>query len=334
MFNQYKITCLCLILLTPLSVSADEKLDEACKNIEISDVKYFKVYEQQVYNTITLYCSSDHFDFPNFINSFKESANHLSVIGISKEDYSKVNTKIKFYIDKKVLPKLAIPEQDWEGDMEVNREGMVVTSDITSCDTSASNITAGGTCKKAFVEFAQIFNKVQAFQAHYKALVTKGQFQNIKRQWDDFLEVSKSQTIWELAINGALYKKSESASFRRPPDGQWIFMHPGLVIENVSASIDGEQLKEALILDVIGYNWWKQDIWYLPTGISVSLLYSDRPGISDSGESITLHFGNKYQLGFTRHDKNFEDGIFISFDLLEFVKNKKQNFKSYTSNFK
>jgi hypothetical protein len=149
----------------------------------------------------------------------------------------------------------------------------------------------------------------------------------LSKQWSAYLDSSRSMTPLELLINSAVYKRSETLQFSPPPKIQYIVLHPSLVIENVNDAIGGEKMKEALMIELGGANWWQQNTWYLPTGGSAIMVYSDRPGISEWGYGVALHFRSVYTVGYTRHDSN--DGVFISFDLLKLVQDKKKVLESF-----
>jgi hypothetical protein len=84
--------------------------------------------------------------------------------------------------------------------------------------------------------------------------------------------------------------------FSTPPTVQWIVLHPNIVAENVAASAGGEKVKEALMIELAGANWWKQEQWYLPTGGSITGVYADRADVSESGYGVALHFRSVYSI--------------------------------------
>jgi hypothetical protein len=151
-----------------------------------------------------------------------------------------------------------------------------------------------------------------------------------EKQWDDFLTKSRSQTLLELVINSALWRRdSEKGKFLAPPSMQLIVLHPSIVLEHVSAETDGNRSKEGIIFEIIGANWWRQSEWYQPSGASLVAVYSDRIGVSDWGGGFAAHFGNKFTVGAVK--RSGSTGIFISLDVLELVKDKKAMLDRYVS---
>jgi len=150
----------------------------------------------------------------------------------------------------------------------------------------------------------------------------------LSKQWGAFLDSSRSMTPLELLINSVLYKRNETLQFSESSKVQYIVLHPSIVIENVKAAVGGEKLKEALMIELAGANWWQQSTWYLPTGGALTTVYSDRPGVSNVGYGVALHFRSVYSIGYTRHGS--DNGVFISFDLLKLVEDKKKALASFT----
>jgi hypothetical protein len=186
------------------------------------------------------------------------------------------------------------------------------------CDSKAGGLGCGG----ALDEFLEYYNYAHNTFASEGARAVARTFSNLSKEWAAYLDSSRSFTPLELAINSALYKRNEGRQFAPPPNVQWIVLHPSLVIENVEDAVRGEQTKEALMIELAGANWWKQDKWYIPTGGSLIGVYTDRSGIDEIGYGIALHFRSVYSLGYARHDD--DDGIFISMDLLKFLQDKRK----------
>ncbi|MDH3448207.1 MAG: hypothetical protein OEO18_08705 [Gammaproteobacteria bacterium] len=329
MARIFAVAGLIAFLLMSATVSAQDGLIEGCENISAPDeVGYFKDFATQIRNAKILYCSKTPFNVPDYPDSFVSALDHLKAIGAKDTDLSAINAALALFLQDNRMPQMVAKNR---GRIEMNQAPYQVIGDIPDCDSRASALTTGGDCDQAIKEFVEIYNDGQAFYSLYQTIKTRGQIETVETRWDAFLEHSKSQTIWELALNGWLYKDSESAGFKRPPSGQWILLHPGLVIENVSDATDGDQTQAVLSLDVVGYNNWTREEWYIPSGISYNVLYSDRPDIKDWGNAVSLHFKSKYILGFSKHGDN--EGWFVSIDLLESLKEKKQHLEAYTGNF-
>lgn len=210
----------------------------------------------------------------------------------------------------------------------VLEENKVKVKDVRKCDVTVKAISSSGNCQSALMEFKRIYNFAHGTLSQPKALELVQYLDGLEKQWDDFYENGRSQTIWEMLINGKRFQSdNQEHKFMPPPDSQLIVMHPGLVIENVSDSLDGDQTKEAIMLEVIGINWWRNSKWYKPSGISAIALYTDRAGVEDVGYGLAIHFANKFTLGYSDHDG--ADGYFISVDLLELLKDKKTLLNEY-----
>jgi len=201
-------------------------------------------------------------------------------------------------------------------------------TNVSQCNNRANEIAPAQNCKSALKEFKAIYDFAEGTYAQPKALPLIKHLSDLEKEWDDFYKNSRSQTLLEMLINGALFQSdNQEHRFMSPPDSQIIFMHPGLVIENIDDAVDGNQTKEALMLELIGINYWRERDWYVPSGGSIIALYSDRPAIHDVGYGIAIHFANKFTLGYSDHGS--QEGYFISVDLLELLKDKKTLLNEY-----
>lgn len=183
-------------------------------------------------------------------------------------------------------------------------------------------LTQDDTCDPVIREFKAFYTHAHNAYADGARRAFRETIVSYSGEWKEFIDSSRGFTLLESAINGYLYKRSETANFQRPPDVQWVVLHPAFVIENVSDAVDGQQIDEGLAIDVVGVNWWRQDKWYIPSGGALTAVYSDRPLIQDWGYGIALYFGDAYTIGATWHDS--EQGIFISADLLKFLQDNKK----------
>jgi hypothetical protein len=336
--SSYLKAALIAILLVPTIANAQDAqeaqdapdaLEQACANIASPvSADYFGNFATQVHETQTRYCNQTPTEVPDYPASFLSATGHLKLLGATDDTLSDINRDLSGFAAQRRFPQMTVTSG---GQIVMNLRPYSVVGDVTDCELRAKALKTNGSCKQALDEFVAIYGQAQAFYSLYKTLVTQGQFKTLDQKWDAFLEHSRSQTLLELFVNGKIYKDSESASFRRPPDGQWILLHPGVVIENVAEAADGDETTESLSLDVIGYNIWNRDEWYIPSGISYTLVYSDRADVQDWGNAISIHFKSKYVLGFSEHDGDV--GWYVSIDLLEMLKDKKQTLQSYKSNF-
>ncbi len=193
------------------------------------------------------------------------------------------------------------------------------------CSMHAAIVAGGSDCGGALREFADYYNFAQNTYASHSAMVFASGVRQLGREWDAYLDNGRGFTPLELLVNSYLFKRNEKSYFTSPPDIQWIVLHPGLIIENVPAAVDGENTKEALMVEILGASWWRQDKWYLPNGGSLIAAYADRPGVKDLGYGIALHFRGRFSVGYTRHKGH--GGLLISYDLLKLVQDKQKVLK-------
>lgn len=158
----------------------------------------------------------------------------------------------------------------------------------------------------------------------FTAYETRIQLVGLSNQWDSYFESARAQTFADIAVTTIFEKKHFNHDYLvGPPERQWFVLHPNIVVENVQAAPDGENTKPALAIEWIGVNWWQDSIIGIPFGVSVTSIYSDRPGVDDVGLGATLYFDNKYAIGYVNHGG--DDGFFLSMDLLKlFEDNRKQ----------
>ncbi|MDD9893392.1 MAG: hypothetical protein OXT49_07805 [Gammaproteobacteria bacterium] len=194
--------------------------------------------------------------------------------------------------------------------------------------TEASGATS---CFLVIQDFIKIHQDIASLVNDSQLATTSKKLKSLRAQWKPFLEQMKGQTAWELLANRCIYKNNTD-SFSAPPDSQLVLMHPTLLIENVSAAADGDSIEEALGLEIVGINWWRQDKWYIPSGVSLLAVYSDRAGIDDTGYGLAVHFLSEYTFGYT--NRGGEDGYFVSMDVIKLFQNKKKAFDSYYEPYK
>jgi len=150
------------------------------------------------------------------------------------------------------------------------------------------------------------------------------------RAWDEYFTRARSQTFIELSLNTWIYKaelkKGENVP---PPDWQAIFLHPNAGFEYISEATDGEQLKEVLIMEWFGFNFWNAS---LPWGASFISTYSDRASVDNQGYGVILHIDNNYSIAYT--DRSGDSGVILTIDLLKLFEDKKTNLEKYKDNIK
>ena len=198
-----------------------------------------------------------------------------------------------------------------------------------SCESFAKAKSVNATCKLALEEFKRAYDFAQATYAQPFARNTYGELVALGKRWDRFAAESKAQTSLELLINGTMFNRANDDNFfQAPPDWQLVALHPNLVIENVPDALDGQEVKESILMELVGADFWEQDNPWLPTGASIVALNVDRSGTSDWGYGVGLIFDHAYLLGFTHHEDD-QNGIFVSFNILKAFEDKREKLRAF-----
>jgi hypothetical protein len=261
------------------------------------------------------------------------TAQELETIGISQGvfPFRSQLAKVKPEIEAGAAPSMA-PLQPAFG-IGLRFNGPVTVTDVPACDkaVAAAGEVKSKNCKELLEHYQAIYATVQHFIQRAYTKEVSAYLDGIAQRWEDFLTKSRSQTALELAVNSYLWRgEKTSGMFLEPPTWQLVLLHPSVVLEYVDKALDGNRSEEGLMLEVLGANWWRNKNWYVPTGASYVLVYSDRAGLPDWANGIAVYFDSKYVLGATRRDGN--TGYFISVDLLELYKDKKKTLDKYTRN--
>lgn len=199
---------------------------------------------------------------------------------------------------------------------------------LNSCNQAAKTKSPDMDCQSALEEFAEIYNFAQGTYSQPLAFELSKRLDFLETRWNSFYEESKSQMFWEMIANGALFQRNNKAyQFSEPPSWQLVLMHPSVVVENVEDAIDGDQFKEALMLEAIGVDWWQQDKWYLPSGGALIAVYSDRLDVDDWGYGVALNFRSKFTIGVAEHGD--DRGVFMTIDLMKLIQDKKKTIDNY-----
>jgi len=149
-------------------------------------------------------------------------------------------------------------------------------------------------------------------------------------RWRSYFADARSQYPWELYVNSRRYEARvrREQGLSGPPDWQWIVMHPDIGMQYVRSAAAGDRFTPALILELIGYNWWSwgaddrpQNAW----GVSLVRTYADTASISSSAWGVSIHRNNKYSLTLTRHGG--KTGMLLSVDLAGAVTSASQSWR-------
>ena len=196
--------------------------------------------------------------------------------------------------------------------------------EVDHCKT----ISPGVSCKAVFEDYASAFNPYRsAYDNVYdnQLLLTE-----LGARWDAFLQVSKSQTVWEVYLTTLAHRKHfQKDHLVGPPDYQVIALHPRLIYNSMDKAPDGSNQEIGLAVEWIGANFWdlKLGSVRMPLGASFTSVYVDRPEVRDVGHGIMLHIYNHYSIGWADHDSN--DSFYISVDLLKMFEDKKAQYDQF-----
>lgn len=148
-------------------------------------------------------------------------------------------------------------------------------------------------------------------------------FEKRGRQWDHYFTTAIPQWPWENMINGAIYEKAIEGKTGsvEPPTFQVIAAHPDVVLEYVPDAEDGQQFKGALMVEVVGVNFWKWKdngdmggvLFGYPVGVGLVTTFTDRAGLDDWGYGGILHLNHLFNIGVTVRDGDV--GYFVSANL-------------------
>lgn len=194
-------------------------------------------------------------------------------------------------------------------------------ADEAACDNQVATRWPDKDCADYAAQFRRIYNHTQRVVSGPGAAGATAWLQQLERQWERYFRQSRSQTALELAVNGWLFKRRNTAHrFLPPPDRQWVLLHPDIALQHLPGARDGAQTQEALLIEVIGRTGWRSRPWYQPAGASLVALYADRPDTRDWAPGLAVHLRNHLSLGYSYHDG--EGGLFLSLDLGKMLQDK------------
>lgn len=163
---------------------------------------------------------------------------------------------------------------------------------------------------------------------HIRVQKTRDDLERVIKDWDRYFSDGRSQFIWEIGATTLFHQKHfKKGGIVGPPSSQVILFHPNIVVENLDAAPDGDQLKGAVAIEWIGMNWWDDSWLGIPFGVSFTSLYSDRAGVDDVGHGVSLYFDNKYSIGWASHGG--DDGFYVTIDTLRLIDDKKKRVEKY-----
>jgi len=185
-------------------------------------------------------------------------------------------------------------------------------------------------CQELLDSFTVAINQYQKPYSQLSGAQLRDRAAELEQEWGRYFEESRPQTLLDSILT--TYMERDYLSQHRlvgPMPRQWFVIHPSLVVENVSAAADGDQIAPALALEWIGVNWWDRQsspIGY-PIGVSLASVYSDRSSADDIGHGLVFHFGNSMSIGVTDHGG--DTGVYVTVDVLNLLAEKKQRVNHY-----
>jgi len=252
---------------------------------------------------------------------------------INSADYKAQFKALKRTLGNFDIKKIMMPEFKVKPSMTSGAEGYFEPleeapnrfkiNEVEYCRT----ISSDSNCKAIFEDFASAFNPYRS--AYDNVYDNTKLLSELGEQWDNFLYISKSQTILEVWLTTwANYRHFKKDHLVGPPGFQVIAFHPQLVYDSMSNASDGSNQELGLAVEWIGVNFWNLKI---PLGLSFTSIYTDRANEKDTGHGALLHIYNHYGVGWARHKD--EDSFYITIDLLKMFEEKKVEYDKYAKSY-
>ena len=159
------------------------------------------------------------------------------------------------------------------------------------------------------------------------------------KQWDTYFNNSIPQWPWELAlVNGPIYNSylKNEKGLGKVPEWQLIVLHPDIVVEYMPEAEDGSQFEPALLIEVIGANFWSWESdgdqtgpggLPIPIGAGFVTTFTDRADTDDWGFGGVIHFNHIYNVGVTFREG--DPSYFVSLNISKLLENKSSKAKKY-----
>jgi hypothetical protein len=158
-------------------------------------------------------------------------------------------------------------------------------------------------------------------------------------QWQVYFDESIPQWPWELAfVNGPIYAHTlkHEKGLGKVPDWQLIVAHPDVALEYVGGAADGDQFKPALMVEIVGADFWS---WEndakqtgplglpFPLGAGFVATFTDRADSDDWGFGGVIHINHIYNIGVTV--RGSDTGVFFSVNLAKLFEDKRKKADKY-----
>ncbi len=198
-----------------------------------------------------------------------------------------------------------------------------VISELSECKrmlipTNQEKPMNGVSCKLVFTELASTIN---AFGETIEDIEYKEANAEIKatlQKWSRFNENARAMTLLDSVVtyrlNGGYYKQVGNDG---PADLQFFLFHPSVLYEHVPSAVRGDRTDVSLGLEIFGANCWDCFEGKFPIGASATVVYTDRPEVSEFGVGLGIHLFNHYTIGYTYRDEG--SGFYIDINLTEWL---------------
>lgn len=216
--------------------------------------------------------------------------------------------------------------QQTDGSLLLDYEPVVRASCAIGAGECASSVAAAINVNRA-VELSRLVNQC-ATQGRLEG--SRQALTQLDADWNHYFFETRSQFIWELAVNSWRFKDKQD-QFARPPKDQIILAHPGVAFEYVGGGAQNEQAYEATVMaELVGYNRFTWDprsdgtsSKLPPLGVSLVATYTPDNTGEHTGYGVMFHIYNSLSVGVTRRDTGAGDETtyLLSMDLMRLLLN-------------
>jgi hypothetical protein len=192
-------------------------------------------------------------------------------------------------------------------------------------------------CQKSFASVRDVYTEA-ALTHRVLALLAGADVQDafdrlkiLDARWHAYHNETRAIYPWELLVNGYLVHESQDKGFAEPPNRQILFLHPSAGLEYRFS--ENDRMQEALLLDVIGFYWWKwggenETEVKRPLGFAVAAWYD---GVEPS-YGVTAHFPKNWSFG-VGADRHGKVSLALSVDFGNYLLEKSHAVDSLKTKF-
>jgi hypothetical protein len=284
-----------------------------------------------------------------FLTGRLKTSQDLSTHHAYKQELSKILTMLDITI---LQTKASLDPDDsskgrlrWEldEDFEIQLDGSDNDYKIKLLEYLQRSCLDASSCKLAGQEFIQItmfaMDAAHIVGKWYSGptVETVNAIKENADLWVKYRTEKKPMFWWEAALNEAVHHTPYEGT-QRPPNYQWILLHPAPSFEYVGGSTSSG-IKPGISLEVLGINAWKWKdgkmaapfgIPYLKAlGVSAVINYSERDEFNDLSYGGMLHFNHTFSIGVTR-GKGPNGGVtkvMFTADILKLFESKSEKAK-------